>query len=134
MVKRAPKSHFSLKDVGEIFVGAVLLALPISLTEEVWQLGSELAPWRTLFISLFSVLFIAFFGYFKFYNGSLEGAVAEFLARVFTVYVLANIVALLSLLIIDKLPLIDDPLTAINRIALVAFPACFSATIIDSLR
>lgn len=134
MPKRKLKSNFSPNDVVEIFIGAVILALPISVTEEVWQLGSELALWRTAIISLASILLIAFFGFYKFYDGSLEGRATEFVTRVFTVYFLANFVALTGLLVIDKLPLVEDPVVAINRIILVAFPASFSATIVDSLR
>jgi uncharacterized membrane protein len=134
MLKRKLKSNFTPKDVVEIFIGAVILALPISVTEEVWQLGSELAVWRTAIISVMSILFVAFFGFYKFYDGSLQGRATEFITRVFTVYFVANLVALIGLLVIDKLPLIEDPVVAINRIILVAFPACFSATIVDSLR
>ena len=134
MLKSKPKSNFSLKDVVEISIGAIILALPISVTEEVWQLGSELAPWRTAIISVASILLVAFFGFYKFYHGSLQGKATEFITRVFTVYFIANLVALIGLLIIDKLPLVEDPMVAINRIILVAFPASFSATIVDSLR
>ncbi len=134
MLKKRPKSNFSPKNVGEIFIGAVILALPISVTEEVWQLGSELALWRTALISLASIVSIGFFGFYKFYGGSLDGVFTEFCARVFTVYLIANLVALVGLLVIDRLPLIEDPIVAINRIILVAFPASFSATIVDSLR
>lgn len=51
-----------------------------------------------------------------------------------TVYFISNLVALIGLLVIDKLPLVEEPMVAINRIILVAFPASFSATIVDSLR
>ncbi len=133
MLKSKPKSNFSPQDVVEISIGAVILALPISVTEEVWQLGSELAPWRTAIISVTSILLVAVFGFYKFYNGSLEGRATEFITRVFTVYFMSNLVALIGLLVIDKLPLVEEPMVAINRIILVAFPACFSATIVDSL-
>lgn len=134
MLKSKPKSDFSPQDVVEISIGAVILALPVSVTEEVWQLGSELAPWRTAIISVTSILLVAVFGFYKFYHGSLEGRATEFITRVFTVYFIANLVALIGLLVIDKLPLVEEPMVAINRIILVAFPACFSATIVDSLR
>ena len=134
MLKRKLKSNFSLKDVVEISIGAIILALPISVTEEVWQLGSELALWRTAIISVASILLVAFFGFYKFYDGSLQGRATEFTTRVFAVYFIANLVALIGLLVIDKLPLVEEPMVAINRIILVAFPACFSATIVDSLR
>ena len=134
MHKSKLKSNFSPKDVVEIFIGAVVLALPISVTEEVWQLGSELALWRTAIISVTSIILVACFGFYKFYDGSLQGRATEFITRVFTVYFISNLVALIGLLVIDKLPLVEEPIVAINRIILVAFPACFSATIVDSLR
>ena len=128
------KAEFSLKDIVEIAIGSIVLALPVSLTEEVWNLGSELSPWRTGIISLVSIFGVGIFVYYKFFEGSLERNTTKFLARIFTVYFVANGVAIFGLLIIDKLPLIEDPLVAINRIVIVAFPASFSATIVDSLR
>ena len=128
------KPKFSLKDIVEIAIGSIVLALPISVTEEVWNLGSELSLWRTGIISLASIFFVGLFVFYKFYDGSLERKTIEFLARIFTVYFVANVVAMIGLLIIDKLPLIEDPLVAMNRTVLVAFPASFSATIVDSLR
>jgi len=128
------KGEFSTKDIVEIAVGSIVLALPVSLTEEVWNLGSELSLWRTGIISLTSIFGVGIFVYYKFYEGSPERNTTNFFARILTVYFVANVVAIFGLLIIDKLPLIEDPLVAINRIVLVAFPASFGATIVDSLR
>ena len=35
--------RFTLKDVSEIVVGSVLLAFPVAITEEVWNLGATLS-------------------------------------------------------------------------------------------
>ena len=46
---------------------------------------------------------------------------------------LALLVAALLLAGIDRLPLLGDPVLALKRTILVAFPASFAATAVDSL-
>ena len=37
-----------MRDVSEIAVGSVILAFPVSLSEEVWNIGAELSVWRAV--------------------------------------------------------------------------------------
>ena len=124
---------FNLQDVAEITIGSVLLAFPIAVTEEVWVISEELPIGRTLLISFVSIMFIAFFGYYLFYRSYAKTRLPEFVLRVITVYVITLLISGFILLAIDKFPIMTDPIVAIKRTIIVALPASFSATIIDSL-
>lgn len=126
--------EFRMRDVFEILVGACVLAIPVSYTEEVWTLGKELPVSNILAISLISVGFVALFGYYIFYRGNLKGNEFEFAKRVISVYVITFLVAAMLLTLLQKCPWATDPAVAMGRIALVTFPACFSATVVDSIK
>jgi uncharacterized membrane protein len=126
--------EFRLSDVCQILVGACVLAIPVAYTEEVWTLGKELPLANILTICLMSMAFVATFGYFLFYRGHFKGNEFEFVKRVIAVYVITILVAATLLTTFQKCPWTTDPATAIGRIILVAFPACFSATVVDSLK
>ena len=127
------KDSFSMHDVAEITIGSVVLAFPIAVTEEVWNLSESLPLGRTLLISFSSMLFIAWFGYYLFYRTSPGIRPGEFILRIGTVYLVTLIVAALILIAIDHFPLTTEPVIAIKRMIIVALPASFSATIVDSL-
>ncbi len=125
---------FRFRDVAEVIVGGCVLAIPVSFTEEVWVLGSELPMLNACLISLFSAAFVALFVYVKYYRGAFAGNLKEYLKRVIATYGLTLVLAAVLLLLVEKLPLEEDPATALRRIFLVAFPASFSATVVDSLK
>jgi uncharacterized membrane protein len=125
---------FHFRDVAELLVGACVLAIPISYTEEVWVLGSELPMLNAFVISLLSAAFVALFVYMKAYHGHLRKHLKPFVSRVVATYVITLVVAAVLLALLEKLPVGEDPATALRRIFLVAFPAAFSATVVDSLK
>jgi uncharacterized membrane protein len=123
-----------LKDVAEIAVGSVVLAFPIAVTEEVWNLSDELPLGRILFISLGSILFVSLFIYYLFYQSNLQDHWRDFLKRIGTVYLVTLFMSALILFAVDKLEITTNPVLAIKRTVIVALPASFSATVVDSLR
>ncbi len=120
-------------DVAEIAVGASIMAIPVGMAGETWGLGVELPIINIVLIALASYALIAWFVYYLFYEGSLEGHWREFLKRVVTVYVLTLVISSLILLAIDKWPLLSDPILAMKRAVLVSCPASFAATVLDHL-
>lgn len=64
------KLHFNLEDASQIAIGAFVLAVPISFSEEAWRLGSTLPIGNLLLIFALSVLFLAFFTYQSLFQGS----------------------------------------------------------------
>ena len=122
-----------LNDVAEIILGAVLIGFPVAVTEEVWTISEELELGRVLYISLGSIAILAWFVFYIFYHGSLKGTIGQFIFRVLIAYGITLFAVGSMLFAIDQLPLLDDPAVAIKRMIIVALPASFAATIIDSI-
>ena len=127
------REKFSMQDVAEITIGSVVLAFPVAITEEVWTLSQELPLGRTLLISVSSILFIGWFGYHLFYRTIFKSHWREFLLRILCVYIITLLIAAMILYAIDHFPIMTDPVSVIKRMIIIAFPASFSATIVDSL-
>ena len=125
---------FRWQDICEVAIGACVLAIPSASTEEVWRLGEQL-PWLNVLAILgVSLVFVSLFVYFIFYKEHLRGHVLQFLNRVITGYAITLLVVVAILIMFEKFPWESDPATAIRRAILVGFPACFSATVVDSLK
>ena len=125
--------EFGWRDVVQLVVGACVLGIPVAFTEEVWILGQELPPSKTIGIVLLSLVALSLFGYFNFYKDNLRGHEFELVKRVVAAYVVTFCMAAILLTLFEKCPWATDPPTALTRVVLVAFPACFSATVVDSL-
>ena len=93
-----------------------------------------LATIHAILIVLVSLMFTAAFTYTVFYRDHFKGFEDEFIKRLASSYLVTLTVAAVVLLLVDKLPLFADPGVAIRRSILVAFPATFSATVVDSLK
>ena len=131
--RHAPQS-FRLENIVKIIVGSVLLAFPVAITEEVWNLGTELSFVNTLGIVAISIFFIAWFIFHTIYNSDLQNHKPDFIIRVMSVYCLTLIVAALILGLFDQFPLLTETHVAIKRMIIVALPASFCATVVDSMR
>lgn len=122
-------------DVAEIAVGACIMAFPVAAAEEIWDLGQELTLLRVSGLGVASILFLALLIYALYHHDKQqEYGLEHFVARVLTTYGLTLLISALLLLGIDRLELFTDPLVALKRTILVAFPASFAATAVDSLR
>lgn len=118
----------------QIIVGASILAVPVSFTEEAWDLGATLPSLNIAALSAVSVLFVAAFVYYNFYRRNLEGYVGEFVKRVVAIYLLALFAVGLVLTLIAQAPWSTDALLAVKRVVIVGFPASMSAAVSDMLR
>jgi len=129
---RAP-AKFARRDVAQIVVGACVMAFPVATTGEVWDLGEQLSILRVL---LFAVASMFFLGVMVFLLHHHKGAPSDrrtFLLRVLSTYVLTLVIAAALLFGVDKLELLTAPLVSLKRVILVAFPASFAATVVDSV-
>jgi len=124
--------RFTRKDVAEIATGACIMAFPVAVTEEVWNLGAELSLPHVLLFALASIFFLALMIY-ALTHESLESNSSVFVRRVLSTYFLTLLIAAMLLLGVDRLELFTDPVVGLKRAILVAFPASFAATIFDSL-
>ena len=126
------KLHFNLEDLSQIAIGAFVLAVPISFSEEAWQLGESLPVVNLLLLFALSFLFLAFFTHQSLFQGSIRYGYAVFFFRILVAYFIAAIVVALILFSIDKLPLMDAPEVALRRLIVITMPASMGAIIVDS--
>jgi uncharacterized membrane protein len=125
--------RFSRKDVAEIAIGCCIMAFPTATTEEVWNLGKTLPTGRVLFLAAASIFFLGLLVYQLQHGSGARFDRRDFVRRVLSTYVLTLAISALILFGVDRLELLVDPWVGIKRTILVAFPACFAATVIDSL-
>ncbi len=126
--------EFKPRDIMQVVVGAALLAIPVSLTEEAWNLGELLPITNIVLISVLSLLMISIFVFYNFYKVTFKGYVTEFVKRVIGTYLISLIVVALILTLIQKCPWGIDNILAIKRIIIVAFPAAMSGTLSDTIK
>lgn len=122
------------RDIMQVIIGSTLLAIPVSFTQEVWDLGAELALTKILLLGLVSMIFISSFIYYNFYKNHLTGHVFDFIKRILLTYIFSFLIATCVLLLIDKAPWGIDNILALKRTILVAFPASMSAAVADGLK
>jgi uncharacterized membrane protein len=122
------------RDVMQVIVGATLLAIPLSYTEETWNLGEKLPLGNIVALVALSVLFVALFVYLNFYKDYLKEFLAEYIQRVLMIYLLTLIVVAALMTLIDQCPWQTDWVLAMKRIIIVAFPASLSATLTDTIK
>lgn len=125
-------SKLRLRDVAELTIGACVVAFPVAVTEEVWNLSAELSLFRVLMIAIATLLVVAALVWLIYHHGEPPEDREDFLRRVLTVYFLTLLISASLLFGIDRLEL-ADPILALKRTILVAFPASFAATAVDSL-
>ena len=101
---------------------------PVAVTEEVWNLGEELALGRVLLFALAALFFLAVFIYVLHDHVGFPPTRKAFLLRVASTYGVTLLISALLLLGVDRIDLQQDPLIALKRTILVAFPASFAAT------
>ncbi|MFD0963772.1 DUF2391 family protein [Pseudofulvibacter geojedonensis] len=126
--------EFKPRDIMQVVVGSSLMAIPVALTEEAWNLGQFLPNTNVLLIALISLLLISIFVYYNFYKVTLKGYVFEFIKRILGTYLISLIIVALILTIIQKCPWGVNNLIAIKRIVIVAFPAAMSGTLSDTIK
>jgi uncharacterized membrane protein len=125
--------NVDVRDIAEIVIGSLVLAFPVAVTEEVWNLGAELSLGRTLVIWLSSLVFVSFFVQTAYRHDFSFASQKQLLARVGTVYGLTLLLSAAVLLAVDRLPLLTETMVAFKRAIIVAFPASFAATVVDSI-
>lgn len=125
--------RFNREDLSQVLVGSFALSVPIAFTEEAWSLGESL-PWPNLvLILLMSIGFVALFAYQSVFERVVTDKLIHFFLRLLLGYSVALSVVVLVLLALNRLPLLEDPVTALRRVILVGMPASMGSIIVDSL-
>lgn len=123
---------FHWRDLAEVGIGACILAFPVAVTEEIWILGAELSLGRVLMFAVVSILLLATVIYVIHRHEGRPLSHKTFVLRVIGTYAATFAISALLLLGIDRLDLFQEPLVALKRTILIAFPASFAATLVDS--
>jgi uncharacterized membrane protein len=122
------------RDIMQLIVGATLLAIPISLTEEVWKLGTTL-PWMNIFlIFLFSFSFTSLFIFHNFYRNHFEKHKWQFLKRIILLYSISLSVSFGILYAIGQAPGGAEWIITFKRMVIISFPASMSAAVADMIK
>jgi uncharacterized membrane protein len=129
-----PEKRFHLHDLAELILGSLLIAFPVAMTEEAWNLGDDLPVINAMAIVVLALFVTSWFIYHKHYQSSLASHGREFALRIFVTYTVTLIVAVVCLAVLNQFPIWSDPMNAINRMLVVATPASAAATIVDSLK
>lgn len=108
------------------------MAFPVAVTEEVWNLGEELPLLHILLFALASLLFLGLLIYVL-HHSDVSGGSKAFAQRVLSTYFLTFLIAALLLWGVDRFDLVGEFWISVKRAVLVAFPASFAATAVDSL-
>ena len=125
--------RFNKEDASQVMIGSFSLSVPIAFTEEAWNLGESL-PWiNLLLVLLLSMGSIALFAHQSVFEGDIKNRVLHFMLRLLLGYALALAVVFIVLLALDRLPLLEDPMTALRRILVIGMPASMGAVIVDGL-
>lgn len=123
--------RFNLEDVSQIIIGSFALAIPVSFSQEAWNLGETL-PFLNLMLLLFlSFSFLGFFTYESIFQSNIKHKRFAFVFRVFIAYIISFLVVVLILFAIDKFPIYDDTILAIKRAIVISMPASMGAIVVD---
>ena len=121
------------RDVSEMVVGSCVLAFPVSVTEEVWRISETLPGLKALYMSIWSVIFIALFTYHRYFSGQLRERSGRFVFRVCAAYFVTMVTSASILWAVGQLTTAETVGIAINRVVIVSFPASFAATVVDGM-
>lgn len=123
---------FNLEDASQVAIGAFVLAVPISFSEEAWRLGETLPLANLLLLFVLSILFLSIFAYESVFQANVKYRVPAFLWRIAIAYAITAVVVGLVLFSLDKFPLLAEPIIALKRLIVISMPASMGAIIVDS--
>ena len=124
--------NLNLEDIGQITIGAFVLAVPISFSEEAWSFGETLHFPNLLLLFVLSLGFLALYAYQSVFQGRIVHRYMVFILRIVIAYLIAGMVVTLVLLSLDKFPFLSDPIVAIKRLIVITMPASMGAIVVDS--
>lgn len=132
LTKRLMRWNFNWEDASQVIIGAFTLAVPISFSEEAWDLSKTLPLENVAMLFGISILFLGFFAYQSVFQSQIKHRVLAFILRIVIAYSLTVLVVALVLFTLDKLPLTTEPLLAFKRLIIIAMPASMGAIVVDS--
>lgn len=130
--ERMIRLNFNWEDASQVIIGAFTLAVPISFSEEAWDLSKTLPLENVAMLFVISIIFLGFYAYQSVFQSDVKRRILAFVLRIVIAYLLTIFVVALVLFTLDKLPLESEPLLAFKRLILIAMPASMGAIVVDS--
>ena len=118
-------------DLAEVALGACIIGFPVAASEAVWSLSLELSIGRVLTWAVVTVLILSAVVYSIHRDDRSTLSHTFYLSRVAMTYSLTMLISAMLLLGVDRLDLFHDPIIALKRTIIVAFPASLAATLVD---
>ena len=124
--------RFNLEDAAQVAIGAFVLAVPISFSEEAWNLGATLPLFNLILVFCLSLFFLGIFAYQSVFQGNVRNRIGVLIWRVAIAYAVSALVVAVVLLALNKLPLLSDTWIALKRLIVITMPASMGGIIVDS--
>lgn len=122
----------NFEDVIQVIVGASALSVPVAFSEEAWDLGRSLPIANIFLLVALSLLFINLYSIHNIFQGNIRHRLLTYLSRTAIDYVITIFVVCVVLLALNHLPMLTEPMVALKRIVILAFPASMGAVVVDS--
>lgn len=125
------RKSFNAEDMIQVVIGSSALTVPVAFSEESWKL-SETLPMLNVFVLIFlSLLFISLYSIQGIFQGQIKHRLSHYIFRIIMDYGVSLIVVFIVLFALNRMPILDDPIIAIKRIIILAFPASMGGVIVD---
>ena len=145
LAQKIKPEKFGVDDVAQQIFGAVLLATPLSVTEEVWTLARELDPVRLVVFILLSIAVVTIIIYYtKFQRVAKESIGGEFDThiagkthipkRLVSLFLISYSVTWFILWLFGVMNHVADPAWSFNIFIFVSFFASVGAATADILK
>ncbi|UCC91645.1 MAG: DUF2391 family protein [Candidatus Aenigmatarchaeota archaeon] len=144
LAQRIKPEKFGLDDVAQQIFGAVLLATPLSVTEEVWTLARELDPVRLVLFIILSIAVVTIIIYYTKFQKVAKEAIAEFDApivgktyvpkRLVSLFVISYSMTWFILWLFGIMAHVADPAWYFRIFIFVSFFASIGAATADILK
>lgn len=114
-----------VRGLGRAFGGALIFALPLMMTMEMWELGFAMDRWRLLLLVLFSLPTLLFLSHYSGFETTFDWR--EDMRDVAVAYGVAILASALVLVLIGAITLSTMPSEIVGKIALQAVPGALGA-------
>lgn len=126
---RDDKTNF--EDIGQVIVGSTALSVPVAFSEESWHFGQTLPAFNMALVVILSLVFLVLFAYQSIFQGNIRHRIPAFVFRIILDYLITLAVVAVVLLALNRFPLLTDPVIALKRTLVIAFPASMGAIVVD---
>lgn len=123
--------YLNKDDVVQIIIGAFTIAVPISFTEEVWEIAETLPLLNLSLTVALSIFFLSLYAYQNVFQGNIKSRILVFVFRILVAYFATLLVASTILFSIDKFPIFNYPVIAFKRVLVISMPASIGAIVVD---